>query len=207
MTVRPLPLLSLLAGSLLLISPVLPAAAQQGRGSASARVDVDIGVNADSGSRRRIDERDADYGDEDGYARYDHRDDDGYGYGRDERRPQPGRRFVGGIIGGALGVAGDATRGALSIAGDATRGGIGIARDATRGSIGLARDVTEGTLGAVASGNGAGGRSHGRVLPRGQAGAGVDVRVGVGVHAGAGAGVDDRRRAPYVYRQPSHHHD
>lgn len=195
MTVRPLSLLSLLASSLLLIGPALPAAAQQGRVSASARVGVDIGVNADSDHRRRVDERDADYGDDD---RYERRDD--YGYDRDDHRPQPGRRFVGGIIGGALGVAGDATRGALSIAGDATRGGIGIARDATRGSLGLARDVTQGTLGAVAGGNGAGGRGHGRVLPRRQAGAGVDVHVGVGVNAGAGKVANDRQRAPYVYR-------
>jgi len=183
MTASRFPLLSLITSGVLLLGAVVPAEAQQGRASASARIGVDVGVSAGAGAdhRRRVDDRDYRY--DDGY-------DDGY-YAYEERRPQPGRRFVGGIIGGALGVAGDATRGALSIAGDATRGSLGLARDATRGSLGLARDVTHGTLGAVA------GRSQGRVLPRGQAGAGVDVRVGVGVN-----GRVDGRQGPYVYRQP-----
>lgn len=194
MSTRPF---SLLASSVLLITSNLPAQAQQGHvsGSASARLGVDVGVSAGGVDHRPV--RDRDYDDHYGnYHRYG-ADDRYEEYGRDGYRPQPGRRFVGGIIGGALGVAGDATRGALSIAGDATRGGIGIARDATRGSLGLARDVTHGTVGAVAGHNAAGGRSQGRVLPRHQAGAGVDLRVGVGVQAGAAASADDRRRAPY----------
>lgn len=194
MSTRPF---SLLASSLLLITLNLPAQAQQSHvsGSASARLGVDVGVSAGGVDHRPLRDRDDDdrYGSYHRYGGDDRYEDDG----RDDHRPQPGRRFVGGIIGGALGVAGDATRGALSIAGDATRGGIGIARDATRGSLGLARDVTRGTVGVVAGHNSAGGRGQGRVVPRNQAGAGVDLRVGVGVQAGAGANADDRRRAPY----------